>query len=143
MDVNVEDVINKPVAEVFSAIVEPAHMVHYFISGADKALIAGQTVNWDFADVGARVAVKVIDIQLNRRILVEWHASGVDTRVEISLSVLNAHKTALKITESGWAMDETGVAQALQQAIGWTDFCCCLKAYLLFGVNLRAGTRIN
>jgi uncharacterized protein YndB with AHSA1/START domain len=143
MDVNFEDVINKPVAEVFEAIVNPTHMAHYFISGADSPLVAGHTVNWEFADVGATVAVKVIDIQPDKHIVLEWHASGADTRVEISLSPLKAGKTAINITESGWPMDEAGVAKALQQAIGWTDFCCCLKAYLLFGVNLRAGIKVS
>jgi hypothetical protein len=32
---------------------------------------------------------------------------------------------------------DDGVARALEQTAGWTDFLCSLKAHVLHGINLR------
>lgn len=45
----------------------------------------------------------------------------------------------MTITETGWPMDDEGVARALEQTAGWVDFLCSMKAYLVYGVNLREG----
>ena len=55
VDVNVRDRILKPVNEVFAAFVDPAKMSQYFISGASGPMEAGTKVEWEFADVGAKV----------------------------------------------------------------------------------------
>ena len=34
---------------------------------------------------------------------------------------------------------DDGVARALEQTAGWTDFLCSLKAHVLHGINLREG----
>lgn len=46
-------------------------------------------------------------------------------------------KTRITASEAPFALTEEGVARALGQHQGWTDFCCCLKAYLQHGINLR------
>jgi hypothetical protein len=45
----------------------------------------------------------------------------------------------VRIIEEGWPLDHDGVARALGQTAGWTDFICCMKADLQYGINLRAG----
>jgi len=59
IEVNVEDRVLKPMNEVFAAIVDPAKMSHYFITSASGPMKAGTTVEWEFADVGAKVSVDV------------------------------------------------------------------------------------
>ena len=49
----------------------------------------------------------------------------------------------IKITESDWPADYKGANQCMEQVEGWTNFLCCLKAYLEYGINLRVGAFIK
>jgi uncharacterized protein YndB with AHSA1/START domain len=51
----------KPVKEVFAAVVDPTQMARYFISKGSAPLKAGTTVEWELADVGAKVSVYGLD----------------------------------------------------------------------------------
>jgi uncharacterized protein YndB with AHSA1/START domain len=134
----VQDRILASVGDVHDAIVDPDRMPGYFISGGDRPMRSGTTVHWEFADVGGALDVDVDDVR-DDAIVFHWPASGVRTKVEIELIAEDKASTLVKVTESGWPMDDDGVARALEQTAGWTDFLCSLKAYLLHGVNLRAG----
>lgn len=143
VEVNVQDRVLKPVGEVFAAIVDPAKMSGYFISGGSGPMKAGATVEWQFADVGGSLSVDVQEIDDNRRIAFDWTASGVKARVTISLEAPDPNTTLVSINEAAWPMDREGVARALQQTAGWTDFLCCMKAYLQHGINLRRGRTVE
>jgi uncharacterized protein YndB with AHSA1/START domain len=139
VEVNVKDRVLKPVHEVFTAIVDPARMSRFFISSGSAPMKNGTTVEWIFADVGGRLAVDVKEVEEDRKITFDWTASGTAARVTITLEARDASTTFVSITEAGWPMDREGVERALQQTAGWTDFLCCMKAYLQHGINLRLG----
>lgn len=141
VEVNVEDRVLKPVSEVFAAIVDPARMSGYFISRASGPMEPGATIEWNFDDVGAKLSIDVKEIDKNRRIVFNWTASGVRTRVTMRLEPRRSNSTFIAINEAGWPMDADGVKRALGQTAGWTDFLCCLKAFLQHGINLRIGRR--
>ncbi len=136
---NVEDRVLKPVAEVFAAIVDHEKMSQYFITGADGPMKAGKTVLWEFSDVGYKVPIDVIAVEVNRKIVFEHTSTNDKTRVTIGLKSVDSNTTLVAINEAGWPMEEDGVKRALGQTAGWTFFLCCLKAYLQFGINLRLG----
>jgi uncharacterized protein YndB with AHSA1/START domain len=139
LEARVEDRVLKPVDEVFAAIVDPSEMSKYFITGASGPMMAGRTVEWEFGDVGAKVAVDVIEVVENRRIACESTVTGPRTRVTFTLEAVDPRTSLLSITEAGWPMDPEGVKRALGQTAGWTYFLCCLKAHVQYGVNLRRG----
>jgi len=139
VQVRVVDRVLKPAADVFDAIVSPDKITKFFASGASGPLTAGQTVTWTFADVGRTILPEVLALEKDRHIAFVWDASGERARVDIRLEPQDAHSTRITIAEDGWPMDEAGVQRALGQTQGWTDFICCMKGYLQFGVNLRAG----
>jgi uncharacterized protein YndB with AHSA1/START domain len=137
--VDVSDRVLKPVHDVFTAIIDPGKLSRFFISSASGPLKAGGTVDWVFADVGARLSVHVKDIVRDKSIVFEWTASGSKAAVTIALEPRGSNATLVTITEDGWPLDRDGVTQALGQTAGWTDFICCMKADLQHGLNLRAG----
>lgn len=139
VEVNVKDRVLRPVAEVFAAIVDPSRMSHYFITRGSGPMKAGATVEWEFTDVGRSLDVDVKAIEHNHRIAFEWTASGARARVTILLEPADASTTLISINEAGWPLDREGVQRALGQTQGWTDFVCCMKAYLQHGINLRLG----
>ena len=139
IDVNVKDRIRKPVNEVFEAIVDAGRMSHYFISSGSGRMKSATTVEWEFADVDAKLSVDVKEIEENRKIIFDWTASGVKARVTITLKAVDSSTTLVTINEAGWPMDHEGMKRALGQTAGWTDFLCCMKAYLQHDINLRLG----
>jgi uncharacterized protein YndB with AHSA1/START domain len=136
---HVADRVMKPTGEVFDAIVNPAKITKFFASNASGPFRTGETVTWTFADVGRSISPKVLAVEPETHIAFEWDASGDSARVDITLTPYEGDTTRVVIVEDGWPMDAKGIKRALQQTQGWTDFICCMKAYLQFGVNLRAG----
>jgi uncharacterized protein YndB with AHSA1/START domain len=139
VQVNVRERILKPINEVFEAIMDPTKMSRYFTSSASGRLKAGTMVTWEFADVGAKIDVDVVEIQEDRRIVVEAAMSGPKTRITMDFKADDPHITVLTINESDFPLDAEGVKRAMGQTAGWTYFLACLKANLQFSVDLRAG----
>ena len=139
VEANVQVRILKPVNEVFAALVDPEKMSHYFISGASGPMKAGTAVEWEFADVGAKVSVDVMEVEENRKIVYEWAARGPRSRVTIQLRSDDPNTTAVTINEAKFALNQEGVKRAMGQTAGWTYTLCRLKAYLQYGINLRLG----
>lgn len=142
VEVKVEERIARPVAEVFQAIVDPQKMSQYFISRGSGRMEQNAKLEWEWADVGAKLSVEVMVLVPNEKIIFVWSASGKKTKVTLGLSA-EAEKTKITAGEAPFALTEEGVARALEQTRGWTHFCCSLKAYLEQGINLRLGKRAD
>ncbi len=137
-DVKVQERILNPVNEVFDAVVDPDKMSNYFISGASGPIQVG-TVEWEFGDVGAKVSIDVLEVVEHRKIVLESSALGPRIRTTIEFAPDGTDATVVTVTESSFPMTEEGVKRALGQNAGWTHTLCGLKAYVQFGINLRAG----
>ena len=142
MRVNFKDSISLPAPQIFDAIVDHVKMTKYFISAADSSIVEGRRIMWEWDDANASMEIHVKKVDKNKCIQFEWEATGKLTVAEISLKP-DGNKTIVQITEGEWSNDEAGGIKAMQQTRGWTDFFDCLKAYLLFNVNLRTGERLS
>lgn len=140
VEVNVRERMLKPVGEVFEAVVDPAKMSNYFISSASGPMKTATSVEWEFADVGAKVAVDVLTVERDRKIVFDWNpADGKGTRTTIAFTADGDGATVVTINEATFPLDEEGVKRAMGQTGGWTYFLACLKAYVQHGINLRVG----
>jgi uncharacterized protein YndB with AHSA1/START domain len=139
MNVHFKGTIAKPAPLVFDAIVNPKKMCNYFISQGSGPMEEGKTVQWEWDDAGVRFDIAVKKVVPHSLVQFSWVATGGPSLVTIRLEEGVHQATTITITEEGWAADESAPAKVVQQAIGWTDFFCSLKAYLLFHVNLRSG----
>ena len=132
--------ILKPVAEVFDAVADNSKLCGYFLQTASGPLAAGATVRWKFAEVEKPLPVIVHEVVAGERIVLEWAGSaGVQTRVEMTFTALDGGATMVAISESGWPATVEGFAGSHGNAGGWMHMLACLKAYLEYGINLRAG----
>jgi uncharacterized protein YndB with AHSA1/START domain len=133
--------IRKPVAEVFEAVVNPAKLSGYFVQSSSGPLAEGTTVQWSFAEAPGPFDVVVSEVVKNKRIVFQWPVSGDDylSKVEMAFEVLDSGDTMVRIDEGGWHEDEVGKKASYGNAGGWMHMMCCLKAYLEYGINLRAG----
>ncbi|MCI0669978.1 MAG: SRPBCC family protein [Myxococcaceae bacterium] len=133
--------IQKPVQEVFDAVVQPKNLSGYFTKTASDPLTEGATVMWSFAEVPGEFPVKVRQVEKDARIVLQWESAegGYDTTVEMVFKPLEDGATLVQISESGWRDTPKGVESSYGNCGGWMHMACCLKAYLEHGINLRAG----
>jgi len=147
--------IAKPVSEVFEAVVNPDRLSAYFTTGgAEGRIETGVTVYWDFADFPGRFPVKVVRVEKDREIVLQWAAhergevsstgvmpdpAGYDTTVTMTFEPLDDGRTLVTISEQGWRDTPGGVEASYGNCEGWTGMLCALKAWTEHGINLREG----
>ena len=131
--------IQKPVQEVFEAIVDPAKMSNYFIATSTGRMEEGKTITWKFPEFDMEFPVRIGKIEKDRSISYTWtHPGGTDTTVQIILKQMN-DGTFVTVTEKEMENNDAGIAWLRSNTEGWANFLACLKAYLEYGINLRKG----
>jgi uncharacterized protein YndB with AHSA1/START domain len=128
--------IQKPVSEVFEAIVNPVHLTQYFISESSGRMETGKELTWEFGDFLGKFPVKVIEVQTNQSVSFVWDE---ETVVKITLEAQPDNRTVVKVTEGEKDLNEESLKWLIGNTFGWGNFLDCMKAYLEYGINLRKG----
>jgi uncharacterized protein YndB with AHSA1/START domain len=128
--------IQKPISEVFEAIVNPVHLTQYFISESSGRMEAGKELAWEFGDFPGKFPVKVTEVQANKAISFVWDE---ETLVNITLEAQPDNSTVVKVTEGEKDLNEENLKWLIGNTFGWGNFLDCMKAYLEYGINLRKG----
>lgn len=131
--------INKPVAEVFEAIVDPQKMSNYFIANGSARLEEGKQVMWSFPEFEGEFPVNVKKIVANELIALTWDVEGTPFLVEMILTPRRDNATKLTVTEKSTAAEQPSIQWLKNNTEGWANFSACLKAYMEYGINLRKG----
>lgn len=131
--------IAKPQHEVFDAIVDPARMSNYFISESTGIMEEGKNLVWRFPEFDIDVPVRVGKIEKDKYVSYYWDSGGKELLVEMKLHPAENNSTVIHITEGKMKNDDAGLEWLSGNSYGWSNFLCCLKAYLEFGINLRKG----
>ncbi|MFD8569521.1 hypothetical protein [Streptomyces sp. NPDC057694] len=130
----VEDRIDRPVKDVFEAIVTVEGLSGFFVARTSAPMVPDTTVTWSFPHVDAEFDVEIGAIETDR--LVSWNWPGGHVTIELAESgTEGAGATALTITEQPMGDGPEGAALAVGQTQGWTYFVCTLRAYLLHGIR--------
>jgi uncharacterized protein YndB with AHSA1/START domain len=131
--------IQKPVHDVFEAIVDPELMSKYFILKGSARLEEGAIIRWEFPELEYQFMIRVSKIKDDKNISFYWaDIKGPLTLVEIKLTEENG-TTFVRISEKERKNSPSGIKWLKQNTEGWANFLACLKAYLEYGVNLRKG----
>lgn len=131
--------IQKPINEVFEAIVDPYKMNHYFIKSSTGRLETGKTVTYTFPEFPESFPVTGKTITPNTYVSFDWSGGVANQLVEINLTSFGEHSTVVKITEHEMDNDQEGILIMMRQTEGWANFLACMKAYLEYNINLRTG----
>ncbi len=128
-----EMLIRKPIEEVFQAFIDPAITTKFWFTKSSGKLAKGTRVRWDWEMYGVSADVNVIDIQENKRILIDWGST-----VEWIFTSRAANETFVMITNTGFTgTDDEIVNQAIDSMGGFTIVLCGLKAFLEHGILLN------
>lgn len=131
--------IQKPINEVFEAIVNPKHMSGYFISQSTGIMETGAKLVWKFPEFDFECPVSVELVVPNKSIAYYWENSGEKLWVEMLLEEKENNSTLVSISEKSMPNNEMGLKWLSGNSFGWSNFLACLKAYLEYGINLRKG----
>lgn len=136
--------INKPVAEVFKAVIESESATKYFVNQTSSDLIEGKTVAWTWDEWGTNdvlvkkvVANELIQLGLDSENWQKTNDDSYEVVVSIEFEALDDRSTMVSISESGWKHDAEGYKGSHDNCGGWQDFLLCLKAFLEYGIDLR------
>ena len=134
--------IQKPIREVFEAIVNPAKMSNYFISKSTGRMEEGKTLTWQFPEFDMEFPVRVEKIEQDKYISYswdDWEDNSIQTLVAIRLEPKGLDETFVTVTEGSRENNEAGMKWLRGNTEGWANFLACLKAYMEYGINLRKG----
>jgi uncharacterized protein YndB with AHSA1/START domain len=134
--------IQKPAAEVFEAIVDPAKMSNYFISKSSGRMEEGKTLQWNFPEFKDTFPIRVGKIEKNKLVSWYWSTNDKELLVEIKLETQQDGSTLVNVTEGKMKNDDEGIKWLGGNTEGWANFLACMKAYLEYGINLRKGAFI-
>lgn len=131
--------IQKPIHEVFEAIINPKKMSNYFIATSTGIMEEGKNLIWKFPEFDFECPVKVDKIEKDKYISFYWDNSGFELLVEITLTEKENNSTLVSISEKSMQNNDVGLKWLSENSFGWSNFLACLKAYLEYNINLRKG----
>lgn len=135
---SIQTKINKPVAEVFEAVVDDKKICGYFTNKTSGPLEEGKTITWHWTNYGDH-PVHIKQIIPNQKIVFEWKANRdeYNTQATLEFKALDENTTMLKITEGGWKTDQNGLESSYDNCSGWQHMASSLKVFLEHGIDLR------
>ena len=131
--------IQKPVNEVFEAIVDPVKMSNFFISKGTGRMEEGKHLIWNFPEFEKDFLIRVGNMVKDKYISFYWLIDNKELLTEMILTTQENNSTLVNITEKSMVNDEAGIKWLQGNTEGWANFLACLKAYLEYGINLRKG----
>jgi uncharacterized protein YndB with AHSA1/START domain len=134
-----EMLIRKPVEQVFDAFVNPRITKNFWFSRGSGRLEAGKEVTWDWRMYDISVHVDVLEVEENRRIVIDWSTHGVPpTRVEWLFTPYKGLGTFVSVTNSGFSGDGDAVVKsALDSTGGFSLVLAGAKAWLEHNIKLN------
>lgn len=132
----VEMLIRKPVAEVFRAFTDPSITTGFWFTRSSGPVEEGRELRWEWEMYGVGTSVRVLAVDPERRILLEWGDPA--SRVEWEFTPREEGTTFVRIVNSGFAGDGDEVVHQALDAVGGFSFVLAgVKALLEHGVKLN------
>lgn len=129
--------IRKPAHDVFAAIVDPAITTRFWFTKSSGKLEPGARVRWEWEMYGAVGEVQVLEVEPDRRVVVEWGPpGGAKTTVEWQLAP-RKQGTFVTVTQRGFAgTPDQILAAAIDSTSGFSFHLAGMKALLEHGLEL-------
>ena len=130
--------IRKPASEVFEAFIDPAITSRFWFTKSTGRLEPGKHITWTWEMYNVSAEVDVKEIEINKRILIDWGNYSELTSVEWIFTPYEDGATYVTITNSGFKGDgDKVVKDALDSTGGFTWVLAGLKALLEHNVELN------
>lgn len=124
--------IRRPPADVFQALIDPAITTHFWFSKGSAPLEIGKKVRWDWEMYGVHVIAEARELDLDRRILIEWNGPENPSLVEWTLERRGEDNTFVTVKNWGFS---GGLKEAITSTEGFTNLLAAMKFYLEHGIE--------
>ncbi len=141
--------IDRPVDQVFKAVVDHTIFEKVMFKSCSGDLVEGETVIWDNGEWAREVHVDKVVV--NEKIEISFKPSDFaipvlrqgDQRDYVAKLVFlfeaaDVGGTLVTLCEYGWGSDSRSVLQSYGHCSGWQEMLMCLKAYLVYDLDLRS-----
>jgi uncharacterized protein YndB with AHSA1/START domain len=132
--------IRRPVHEVFNAFIDPAVTTKIWFTRSSGRVEAGKHLQWDWEMHGAIAQVDVIEVEVDKRIVIQWPygPNATPTIVEWNFTSAPDDATFVTIVNSGFRGTDDEIAQQAVGATGGFSYVLAgAKALLEHGVILN------
>ena len=135
----IELLIRKPIGEVFDAFVNPDVITKFWFNRSSGPLEKGKSVTWYWDLFNASTQVRVLALEKNRRIYIEWDVkSDNPSNVEWNFEDRADNGTYVAVIHSGFDRDANDVmAKLVDSTGGFTLVLAAAKVYLEHGIELN------
>ncbi|WP_010275202.1 SRPBCC family protein [Paenibacillus senegalensis] len=134
--VTVNMLIRRPVQEVYEAFINPEITTKFWFTRSSGRLEKGKIIRWDWEMYGAGDDLEVLELEENKRILIEFASDR--TTVEWLFSPRNDNATYVTIVNKGFnGSPEEMMQQAIDAKGGYMIVVSGLKALLEHGIRLN------
>ena len=131
----IEQLIRSSSHSVFTAFTKPKQLKKFWLAKASAPLERGKTVRWDFKVRGAKDRVRVLALEANKRIRLQWSDGAI---TEWTFVALARKKTLVCVEQSGFkGPNEEIAAAAVDTAQGFAFVLSDLKVLLEHGIRSR------
>ncbi len=129
--------IRRPVSEVYDAFINPAVTSRFWFSEGSAKLEPNQTVQWTWEMYNHTVSVHVLDLIVDKKILIQW-GDDKESTVEWEFKSIDDAKTFVSITNRGFkGTNDELINQIRDSTGGFTWVLAGLKALLEHGIELN------
>ena len=134
-----ELLIRKPVADVFEAFVNPDAITKFWFNRSSGRIETGATVIWYWDLYNASSVVKVLEVEKEHRIYIEWDADTDNpSNVEWKFEDRAERGTYVSVVHNGFDVEaEDFIEQIVDSTGGFTLVLAAAKAYLEHGIELN------
>ncbi len=94
--------IYKHANDVFEAFVNPAKIKKFWFSSSSERWEQGKTITLRYDEYDAKVDIKIIEINANKKIAFRWGTNKEGHLVTITLKELDNAATIVEVTEEGF-----------------------------------------
>ena len=129
---------NVPVTRVFEAFVDPRITTKFWFTHSDGRLEIGKDVNWEWRIYGCSTSVRVLEIETNRRIVIEWGDTDKRSTVRWTFDPRSDETTLVTVENFGFSgsTDEI-IREAIDSMGGLSLVLANEKALLEHNINLN------
>ncbi len=126
-----------PVGRVFEAFVDPRLTTNFWFTHSDGRLDSGREVKWEWRMYGCSTSVRVLEIEPNRKIVIEWGETGKRSTVKWTFEPRNGEATLVTVENVGFAGSTIEIMTAAIDSMGGFSLVLAnAKAFLEHGINL-------
>lgn len=132
-----EMMIRKPIEKVFEAFIDPAITSKFWFTQGSAKLNPGASINWIWEMYDLTVPVKVLSIEDNKSINIEWGSDEHLSKATWEFKALTPNKTFVQITNFDFLGTKEEVTnQVIDSTGGFTMLLAGAKAWLEHGIEL-------